>query len=306
MRMNLAHIDVNLLVALDVLLEEMHVTRAARRLGITQSAMSQTLQRARDAFEDPLLVRQGRRMSPSPFAVVLRPRLREALRALERALVRRGAFDPTTAEHTFRIALFDVYATSLLPRLVSSMQSLAPRATLVVQSVSMTDVAKRLRDGQLDLAVLGPREMPTDIITEIVLEESMVSIVREGHPLLERRRPTRRDVLRWPHVVVSIADEGPTAVDHALATRGDVRRVGVRVPFFQSMPAIVAATDLIATVPRSAAAIFRDHWPVISFVSPLGALRYPVRSAWSRHLDAEPAHQWLRACIREAASSLAA
>jgi DNA-binding transcriptional LysR family regulator len=301
----LAGVDVNLLVALDVLLQERHVTRAARRVGVTQSAMSQTLQRLRLLLDDPLLVRRGAAMIPTPRAEALAPALRAALRSLEHALAP-PTFDPATSGATFRIALFDVYAISLVPRLIAALASRAPGVRLEVLAADLSRIKDQLRDGEVDAGVYVPRETAGDIASECVLEEGMVSIVRVGHPVVAGPEPpTLEDVLRWPHLRFRITGRGGSAVDDQLAAQGASRRVTVQLAYFLSAPAILCASDLIATVPASAAAVFARQWPLATFRSPFGPMPLTVRMTWARHLDADPAQVWFREQIRAAAAALA-
>ncbi len=302
--MRLSTIDVNLLVALDALLQERQVTRAARRLGITQSAMSQSLQRLRELFEDPLLIRRGAVMVPSPFADGLRGPLREALRGLEATVSSRSRFDPATTERTFRLAAFDVYAINVVPRLSARLRESAPGASLRVEPLSMRDVVEQQRDGRVDVALLVPRASPVDLLVEPVIEESLVSMARTGHPILKSRQPTVDEFLRWPHVTFQITGEGPTAADERLAAQGRSRNVQVVVPYFLAAPAIVCSSDLIATVPRSAALAFREHWPVELFRSPLHPMTYVVHMSWPRHLEADDGNRWFRDQVRAATATL--
>jgi len=302
---SLAQIDLNLLVALDVLLAERHVTRAARRMGITQSAMSQTLQRLRDVLDDPLLVRRGTGMAPSPRAEALATPLRLALRGLERVVLEPPAFEPARSDRAFRVASFDVYGVSVLPRLFARVHQAAPRVELEVVPVVMDRVHEQLRQGEVDVALLRPREEPADIAHEPAIEEQLVSMVRADHPLL-RARITAAAYVRWPHAIFRITDGGPTAVDAMLDAEGLSRHVPLRLPYFLAAPALACESDLVITLPRSAARAFERRWPVAVFVPPLPPIRYTVHMIWSRHLDADPGHRWLRSLVLATAHAVQA
>lgn len=302
---SLAQIDLNLLVALDVLLAERHVTRAARRMGITQSAMSQTLQRLRDVLGDPILVRRGTAMAPSPRAEALAGPLHAALRGLERVVLEPPAFEPARSDRSFRLATFDVYGVSVLPRLQARVHEQAPHAVLDVVPVVMERVHEQLRQGELDVALLRPRESPADIAGEPAIEEQLVSMVRQGHPLL-RARITAAAFVRWPHATFRIADGGPTVLDARLDELGLSRRVPLRLPYFLAAPALACETDLVITLPRSAARAFERSWPVVVFTPPVPPVRYTVHMIWSRHLDADPGHRWLRAQVLAAVHAVQA
>ncbi|MEZ4451915.1 MAG: LysR family transcriptional regulator [Nannocystaceae bacterium] len=300
---SLAHIDLNLLVALDVLLAERQVTRAARRLGITQSAMSQTLQRLRDALDDPILVRRGMAMAPSPRAEALAGPLRAALRGLERVVLAPQDFDPAASERLFRLAVYDVYSASLLPRLLARFGAEAPRGGVEVVPLAMERIYEQLRDDEVDVALMVPREPPSDLCRADALEDWLVSMVRADHPILARPI-TLAAFVRWPHVRGRLVDGGPSAVD-LLLEEADVRRhVQLRLPHFLAAPAIVSATDLVFTMPRSLAETLAPHWPVALFSPPLPRVAYTVELVWSRHVDAEPGHRWFRGLVLEAARAL--
>lgn len=299
----LAQLDLNLLVALDVLLAERQVTRAARRLGITQSAMSQTLQRLRQALDDPLLVRRGTRMAPSPRAEALAAPLRAALRGLERVLLDPPRFDPATSDRVFRLAVFDVYSASVLPRLLARLGAAAPHAGVELVPLAMDRLFDQLRGDEVDLAFTVPRDPPGDIAHEPALSDSLLSMVRAGHPILAAPI-TPESFVRWPHARGRLVDGGPSVVDTLLADVGLRRHVQLRLPYFLAAPAVVSATDLIVTMPRSLATVLAPQWPVVTFPPPLPQSPYTVAALWSRHVDAEPGHRWFRSLLLDAARDL--
>lgn len=301
----LGRIDANLLVALDVLLEERHVTRAAQRLGVTQSAMSQTLQRLRDALGDPLLVRSGRQMVPTPRGEAIGPALRAALRGLDAVLTGAG-FDPATARRTFRLASLDAYSTNLVPRLVGRLAAAGPGLDLDVAALDVDVVWEQLRARTVELAIIGPWTPPADVEAAPLLRERLVGMVRAGHPILAGPIDAAAYV-RWPHAVTRITGRGGHPIDGRLAALGLSRRVIARTPYFLAAPALVAASDLIVTVPRSAARAFAERWPVVLFEPPIGApIEYTVSMAWPNHLAADAGHRWLRSEVAAIGRALGA
>lgn len=295
----LARIDANLLVALDVLLEERHVTRAAQRLGVTQSAMSQTLQRLREAIDDPILVRSGRQMVATPRAEALAAPLRAALRALDAVLGGADDFEPAAAQRTFRLATLDTYGHTLLPPLVARLAEVGPGVDVEVVGHGTDTVWEALRGGEVELAVIGPWDAPADVVTAPLLAERMVAMVREGHPILAGPIDMAA-YARWPHAVTRISGRGRYPIDLRLEAAGMARRVVARTPYFLAAPALVADSDLIVTVPRSAARAFAGRWPVRLFDPPIGgAMQYVVSLAWPQFLDADAGHRWLREVLFE-------
>lgn len=299
----LARIDLNLLVALDVLLQERNVTRSARRLGITQSAMSQTLQRLRGLLEDPLLVRRGAEMVATPRAEELAGPLHAALRTLERTLIEPLTFDPARSNRVFRVALLDVHSVTVLPRLLQRVQragaTAATGVVIDVVPVEMDLLVEQLRRGDVDVALVMPRDARVDIEREVVLEESLVALVRAGHPLLRRGAPSAEAFLAYPHATFRITGRGASAVDEQIQRRGGSRYVALRVPYFLAAPALVASCDLVAMVPRSFALTVQGSDRVVVLPAPLEPERYPMEMVWSRHLDADAGHLWLREQMRD-------
>ena len=302
--MQLHQIDTNLLVALDVLLEERHVTRAAQRLGITQSAMSQTLQRLRETLDDPLLVRSGRTMVATPRGESLAGPLRAALRNL--ALVLDDVtVDEATLERRFSITCLDTYSISLVPALFAQIAARAPHVEVEVLPYDRDRVWDRLRSGSAELAITNPDPGPSDMNAAPFLQESMLGLVRKGHPLLDGDLTVER-YAQWPHAVVRITGRGDSLIDRLLAEQGLKRRIVGRTPFFLSAPSIVVESDLIMTVPKSAARIFARQWPLEVFVPPVGPMAYQANLAWPRWLDADPGHRWMRELVLEIGREMSA
>ncbi|MEM6293156.1 MAG: LysR family transcriptional regulator [Myxococcota bacterium] len=301
--MRLSQIDTNLLVALDVLLQERHVTRAAQRLGITQSAMSQTLGRLRDILGDPILVRSGRAMVTTPRCEALAGPLRIALRDLERVFTD-DAVDPGSITRSFTLTCLDTYAISLVPELFSRVAATAPGIDVTVVPYDRDRVWEQLRGGETELAITGFGEVPSDMVSVPFLAESMLGVVRRGHPLLDGELTAER-YAHWPHAVFRITGRGTHAVDRHLSDRGLERRIVGRTPYFLSAPAIVAGSDLIMTVPTSAARIFAQHWALELFEPPIGPMPYQASLTWARWMDADPGHQWLREQVLEIGEAMA-
>lgn len=302
----LSQIDANLLVALDVLLEERHVTRTARRLGVTQSAMSQTLRRLRDALDDPVLVRSGTRMVATPRAEALAGPLRAALRGIDHLLAGDEDFAPAEAERTFRLACLDSYSISLVPSLLARLAESGPDLTLDVAHLEIDRIWERLRSGEVELAIIGPWDVPADMSTAPLFDERMVGMVRAGHPILDGPIDPPA-YARWPHAVTRLTGRGDYPIDRRLEALGVKRRVIGCTPYFLVAPALVADSDLIVTVPRTAAHAFAERWPVALFDPPLGSpMTYTVSLAWPDYLETDAGHRWLRRTVLAIGEALAA
>lgn len=290
----LAAIDLNLLVALQALLDEHNVSRAARRIGVSQPAMSRTLARLRDALGDPLLVRQGRSMVPTTRARALAPRLAAALRELRAVVGGPQPFDPE-ASHRFRIALSDYAGAVLLPRLLAAITERAPQIT--VETVVLghwSQVASALATGPIDCALGFGHGVPHGLQSVELFRDDFVCLIRADHPGV-RRRLTLRQYTELPHVLVSSRGRVTGVVDIALAERGLERRIAATVPHFLVAPHVVRTTNCIATVARRTAALAPPD--LRRLPPPLPVRPFAVVLAWHPTRAGDPAHRWLRELI---------
>lgn len=296
---DLAGIDLNLVVALDALLADRHVTRAAARLGLTQSAASHALGRLRDLLGDPLLVRGPRgTMLPTPLAERIRPQLRRILDDLATTL-RGDPFDPATARHTFHVGASDYVELVLLPRLAAHIARLAPNIDLWVHTFTDAGEAE-LASGALDL-VLGPAggTTPTpaprsaSIYEKVLFEESFTCIVRAEHPLAGARMTLAR-YCETPHLLVAPRGTPGSFVDDALAKVGRSRRVGLAVPHFLVVPYIIASTDLVATLANRVAQMFAATLDLVTMPPPLAIPHFRMAASWHERSHHDATHKWLR------------
>jgi len=300
---NLATIDLNLLTALEALLDERSVTRAAGRVGVSQPAMSHALGRLRALFDDRLLVREtgGTRLTPRAEALI------EPLRRVTdgaRALMRRPTFTPEGATNTFRVAISDQHAAFLLPPLVRRATREAPGVTFDIGPTG-ADTRERLADGRLDLAITVATTGPDDDAFQqrILCRDRFVSVARHGHPeLVEPLTPERFAAI--PHVLVSVTGRTEGVVDRELAKLGLKRRVALRTRDFLSAAAVVVESDLIATLPaKFAFARFADGSARI-VDPPISLPEFDVATLWHTRLRDDPAHIWLRDLVVEVCANM--
>lgn len=285
--MNLRSIDLNLLVILDALLDEAHVSRAAERVGLSQPAASNALERCRAIFGDRLLERHGARMRRTPAAVALAPRLKAALAEVGAVLVRQES-DPARLDATIRIATADQPAASLLPDLYADLSKTAPGVRLVVQTWAGGDIPlARLRQGECDLAFSVLPSTDGDIVSRYLGRGDYVIVMRAGHPA-----STAFDTeswLAWPHLLVSSDGSLATPLDGTLARLGLRRSVGMVVPSFMLVPDILRRTDLIAALPSTC--IPDSAADLAVFDPPLAIEGFPLHLAWHRRQTDNPAVQ---------------
>lgn len=291
---DLTQVNLNLLVYLDMLLQERSVTKAAGRLGITQSAMSHNLRQLREIFGDPLLVRGRGGMQPTPRAEELRIPLRQGLTALRRTLEGEPAFEPATSSRRFVLAAGDAVAMLLLPPLLEQLQTTGPSVDLDVVPFDGRRYAAQLETGEVDLAVSAFFPDAPALRMKKLRPESFVCVVREDHPCVGETL----DAATWaklPHVLVSPQGTGgPGVVDRVLKKHGLERRVAVRIRYFLAAPMLVARTNLVLTVTRSLAEMFAKSLPVRLVEPPLELPTFSVGIGWHERVAKDPANRWIR------------
>jgi len=304
---DLSGINVNLLVALDLLLAERSVSRAAARAGVTPSAMSHSLRALRGLFDDPLLIRTHGGMTPSPLAQTLSGPLRKALRDLADVVNLEQAFEPAVARRPFIVCAPDFIGTLLGEQLAPLLAEEAPGVELEVRPLErmgeslLLRYAAQLEEGSVDLVIgaLLP-EMP-GLLRERLYEERFVCVVRDGHPDVTDTLSLEQ-YAAIPHLVITITDErSPTLVDAALTQRGLKRTIRVRTRYFMMAPHITATSDLLLTCPLQLARYFARVLPLRLLEPPVELPRYHEYQAWHRRFDADPAHRWLREVVGTAA-----
>ena len=295
----MAAIDLNLLSTLDVLLSECSVTAAARRLGLSPSATSRALARLRAATGDPLLVQAGRALVPTPYAEQLAGRVhtlaREARAVLMPAL---DPLDPMSMERTFTIRANEGFVARFAPALVTEMSRAAPHVRL--RFAPKADKAPgTLREGLVDLEIGTAGSAAPEVRSQLLLRDRFIGAAREGHPLLDEAMTAQR-YAACRHVVASRRGAWAGPVDDALLALGLQRDVVAVVPGFLDALNIARGSDLIALVPHSSLYDGDRLMPGLQgFALPVTTPALAISAMWHPRLDADPAHRWLRACVRE-------
>ncbi|EJM20299.1 transcriptional regulator [Pseudomonas sp. GM18] len=288
--------DLNLLITLDVLLAEGSVARAAQRLRLSPSAMSRALARLRETTGDPLLVRAGRGLVPTPRALELREHVSRLVQDAEAVLRPAEQLDLKHLVRTFTLRTSDGFVENFGPALIARASELAPGVRLhFVQKLSKDSAA--LRDGSVDLetGVVGGTTSP-EVRTRALFEDRFVGVVRTGHSLsLGEVSASRYAAGR--HILVSRRglDKGP--MDEALEALGLQREIVTVVGGFSAALALARASDLIATVPARHTRNLRTG--LHSFELPFELPPITISMLWHPRMDADSAHRWLRDCVRE-------
>lgn len=299
--MNLRNIDLNLLVVLDALLAECHVTRAGARLGLSQPATSNALERLRQLLGDPILERTPQGMRPTPRAEALRPRLREILDSVAH-LVRAASPDLTTIEQTIRLSIVDYGVELIVGRLYRALRASAPGLDLAVVPWTGADRAiDALSEGALDLAVSVVAPGAGTLRWHSLMREEYAVVMRKTHPAA--RGFSLERWLAYPHVVVSGRGEAAGSLDAALAERGLARRVAVVVPSFLAVPGLLVDSDLIALLPARVLTTTSARPALVTRLPPIAVPGFEVGLAWHARRDDDLATAHVRDQITRVVTS---
>jgi DNA-binding transcriptional LysR family regulator len=299
----LTGLNLNLLVALDALLSERNVTRAARRVGITQPAMSQTLARLRELFSDPLLVRRGRGMVLTPRAEAMLVPLSDALLSVERAVQLGMGFDAATSTRIFSVALPDLSVTVMLSPLLRLIGQQAPGVRVQVEPLSISRLSDRLASGGIDLVLAAHLGSSEGLRRETLLTDDYVCLVRRGHPLARRKRVRIDDYAAHGHLAYTPVGFVPPPISEAVPGFASTSGIRASVPYLLALPEVVRSTDLVATVPRRLLSAPIDLSGVVILEAPRELPAVVDSLWWHPRFDSDPAHQWLRERVREAVAT---
>jgi len=299
---NINAINLNLLVAFDALFQELSVTRAARRAGVTQPAMSNTLAQLRTLFDDALFLRQRTGLTPTARAKELAEPIRKGLSLLQAALAA-PTFEPLTSERRFVIAASDYVELVLLPPLLRRLAKLAPQVRLTLRPWGLHEAPPELARGEVDLMLGFYDKLPSHHHEQALFEDEYVCIVRRRHPTVKSKL-TLAHYLELSHVLVSARADGPGSVDRALLALGKKRSIGARVSHFLTVPVLVSQTDLVAALDRRVAQVFAGPLGLRLLPPPLKLPKGTIGQVWHQQQHTDPAQRWLRSLIAEVAAEL--
>ncbi|MEI7994903.1 MAG: LysR family transcriptional regulator [Methylococcaceae bacterium] len=287
--------DLNLLVAFDVLMRELNVTRAAEHMFITQSAMSHILHRLRQQLDDPLLVKTPTGMKPTERALAMIGPVRALLSEMEQLIQPPLEFEAGTSQRRFVLAATDYMELLLIPQLSGLIDQIAPGIDIhVIRTESSFPVAQ-LESGSLDVvlgfeSVLNP---PAHLNCHLLFSDRMACVVRQNHPLI-RKAPSLEEYVTVPHMLISRTGSNMGVIDQKLTELGLERRIKLIVPHFLSAPLIVAETEMILSLPYRIAEQFKRFAPLEIFPVPIELPAYDLCMIWHPLFDKDPAHLWLR------------
>lgn len=299
---NLSNVDWNLFLVLHTVLEEGSATKAAKRLSVTQSAVSNALARLRIVLDDPLVVRIGNQLVPTPKALALAPRIRTVVTELGLVLEREKAFDAATSTRRFVLAISDELELSLLAPLLRELGRHLPRTSLRATRLSAIDAANGLGTGEIDALVGMVESVPAGCAAEELFEDELVWLVRREHPL-EGPRIAAASLVGYPRIGVESSLDVERAVDRVLAARSASSAPSNVVASFVAAAIALEGTDAVVAAPRRSAEALVLLFPVriLSVEPPCEALS--VSLVWHARTDADPAASKLRELLRRAAKA---
>lgn len=315
--MDISRIDLNLLVYLDVLLREQNVTRAANQLGITQPAMSNSLRRLRELFNDPLLVRTSEGMAPTARANELQPQLREILGGIEKAVLPVAEFDHENSQRMFRIMASDYAESTLFPLLLDHIQNIAPHIRFDILTPSDV-VFQDLENGKIDMAVNRFSYLPQSFHQVNLWQDDFACLMNKNNPLLQAFNLD--NYLAAAHIWVNKTGMGVSVgvspsdirrlgwVDEALGAIGKKRNIKIFTRHYQVAGLLARQPDLVATLPKQ---IARNHiqlegteGQLIIMPPPFSITPIELTMAWSPLLQHDPGHLWMRRIITDVAKNI--
>ena len=292
-------LDLNRLRAFNAVWEHRNVSRAAEHLGVSQPTVSHALRDLRAHYKDRLFVRCPGGVMPTPLAETISRRIGQALSMLEHGLEVRGEFDAASSRREFTIVMTDIAEAIILPRIVDLCRREAPGVATRVIQLPTESITPALRDGSADLAIGFSPAVRASLLHRPLFRSEYVGITSTSHPRIPGKL-RREDFLRERHAVAQAEGTGHHAVESALQRMGLLDSIGARVPHFLSLPTIVAASDMIATIPRPLAELMLPVAPVRIHPIPIRLPRLLIEEFWHERYHDDAASRWLRELLPRA------
>ncbi len=291
--MHLSQVDLNLFVVLEAIYREGNITRAGLQLNLTQPAISHALKRLRDLLQDPLFVRQGPHMVPTPFTRNMIEQVRQALHILEVNLSQSRNFVPEHTRRNFHLSLWEYAEALILPPLLRRLTHAAPGMSITSSRVKRRDLETELASGSVDLAIDIPMTMSDRIRHKWLLNEPFVVIARHGHPAITDKLDLDT-YLQQRHIQVSSRRQGPSLIDIELSRRGLRRQVFLRSQHNHTACMVVSETDMLLTLPEHHAQLLNTGLMKRVYPFPLPVPRLEAHLYWHESVENDPANRWLR------------
>ncbi|MDX2241363.1 MAG: LysR family transcriptional regulator [Leptolyngbyaceae cyanobacterium bins.302] len=297
---DLAAIDLNLLVAFESLFEERSVTAAAQRLNLGQPAMSAALARLRSLFNDELFIRIGREMRPTTKALEIAPGIALALQQIRQTLETSQTFDPATSQRAMTIACSDYTSFILLPKLLELCRQTAPGIDFRLVNLDKNQIETWIEHGKIEVAI-GTFQVPIrQTFQQPLIQEHFVGICRKGHPALSSGKISLETFVNLSHALFTLRQDATGEIDKVLAQLNLRRRIIVTTPNLLIIPMLVASSDLVAAIPFHIAEQSVNQMNVEIFELPVKTEPWIISMIWSKLSDRDPANLWLRQTIAQA------
>jgi DNA-binding transcriptional LysR family regulator len=291
---HLSQVDLNLFVVLEAIYREGNLTRAGRRLKLTQPAMSHALKRLRELLKDPLFIREGANMVPTPFSRNMINDVRQALQILEVNLYENHNFDPAHTRRNFIVGFWELMEATILPALARTLTRAAPEISITTLRVKRREIEAELSSGALDLALDVPINMSDSIRHKPLFSDRVVVVARQGHPAIGRELDLET-YLSQDHILVSSRRFGPSLVDAELNRKGKSRRIVLRCQNYFAACRVASETDMLLTMPEHYAEMLNGTFDNRLHSFPLKSLQsLDIHMYWHESADNDPPNRWLR------------
>ena len=291
--MNLNKTDLNLFIAFDVIYREKNLTKAGEVLGITQPAVSNSLSRLREIFDDELFIRTSKGMVPTAVSQNIIDDVRSALTLFSSTISDSETFEPKSASTTFKISAGDLSEFRLLPSLISSLSKLAPEIDIESYLTPRKNTPRELAAGNLDFSIDPPIHSDTSLRHKEIFKDNYVLIVRKNHPITKKKKLTMADYLELSHIHISNSRTGLGHVDMALYRLGESRRIALRAQHFLVAPFVISQSDLALTSTKS----FLVSKDLTSIKLPFTVDPVELHLYWHETKHNDPGNVWMRDLI---------
>jgi DNA-binding transcriptional LysR family regulator len=296
---HLSQVDLNLFVVLEAIYREGNLTRAGRQLKLTQPAMSHALKRLRELLKDPLFIREGANMVPTPFSRNMINEVRQALQILEVNLYENRNFDPAHTRRNFQIGFWELMESMVLPSLAKVLTRAAPEISITTLRVKRREIEQELASGTLDLVLDVPITMSDNFRQAPLFSDRVVVMARKGHPAI-RRELDLDTYLQQDHILVSSRRLGPSLVDAELNREGRKRRIVLRCQHYFAACQVVSETDMLLTIPQHYAETLNAGFNNRLHPFPLKSLQQlEIHMYWHESTENDPPNRWLREQIKK-------
>ncbi len=300
----MAKIDLNLMAVLEAVYDEGSTSRAGEVLFLSQSAVSHALARLRDIYQDPLFLRQGHRMLPTPLTERIIAKVKTGLREIRSSVDEAHSFDPLKNQQAFHLGMRDAIETALLAPLVSQLDKTAPLVHITNRHIAPNDIEAQLNLGKLDACIDLLKPVSPQVYHTLLFTEKLALVARKDHPVF-KGQCTLDDFLQYRQVLVTPLENEPEWVDHALASRGLRRNVTLRCQSYSSALQVLLDSDHLSIMPRGYVELQQQFFPIKYTDVPFDVPNIEVHLYWHQRHDSDTANKWLRRQLVVALSKVA-